>query len=100
VHPALPGPLPPAHVQLRLVAHERSVGRGGVSRAGTPYNLRLDRLYFGALPATALPLLLTVPLALLLAAVAVRWLLLSPASPLVLQDAAPAAAARVGAKEH
>ncbi len=91
--------VPGERAYLRIEARERGkpyfAGAAGKAtpRVGTRIDLRFDVVYFGFLPATALPLFYLVPIAAVLASVAGRWLLTSKSSPFAgLQGAAAAAA--------
>ena len=84
-HPDLAGPTPQRHVRVYI----RATG----SDSGVRYNIRLDDVDAGALPAIARPLIVTVACSLLLTVAIVSWLFHSRRSPLVSAELGAAAKA-------
>jgi hypothetical protein len=82
VAPGLPSGLDASRVALRVSAEPQSIAHS-VVRAGTNYNLILEPVYAGVIPATALPLGVAILLCTIVSVVVAHWLRVSRHSPLV-----------------
>ena len=83
VHRDLPGATPQSRVACLVSAEEVSLTPAvGPQRVGTRVNIKLDPVYGGVLPATALHLLVPLAGCVIAALLVGTWLLRSPRSPL------------------